>query len=213
MSEKYNYVDFKEFLVFPYYLKIGKKQSAENWLARQLQITKPYSKYIPRYHSVKCEHLESFYFCFKSVSAVDEKLFQDFIQYGWEGIVWAAWISCITPYPDLYMTKLLKNINPARVPHNYWLVEVALNILDDDYESKVIYKSMEQFRDYISMIPLIKVPLRPWYTPAYIEQRRELQSQLKNIYQSKGTEAALKYFQRHKNLTYDVDYGTWVRNS
>jgi len=212
MNENYNYIDYAEFLVFPNYLRIGKERSAEGWLERQLSLLAPYSKYIPLYHSVKCEHLEFFYLCFKSVCAVDEKLFQDFIQDGWRGTVWAAWISCITPYPDLYMTKLLKKINPADIPHNYWLVEIALNILAEGHKNKGIHKSMEQFRDYISMIPRIKVPLRPWYSSEYIRQRSEFQYKLKNIYKSKGTEAAFEFFRSNKNSTYDVDYKTWVRN-
>ena len=212
MNEKYNYIDFTEFLVFPNYQKIGKKQSAEKWLEYQLNIIDAYSKYVPLYHSVKCEPLEFFYLCFKSVCAINNKLFHDFIKSGWRGIVWAAWISCITPYPKTYMTKQLKKINSTDLPHNYWLVEIALNILANNYETGGIYKSMTQIRAYVSMIPPIKVPLRPWYSLEYIRSQSKFNNKLKGIYKSKGTEAAIDFFKRNKSLTYDVDYKTWLRN-
>lgn len=211
MFKEYNYIDFREFLIFPYYLKIGQKKSSERWLRDELALIDYHSEFITQYHYIKCEHLEFFYFCFKSVSAIDEKLFEDFIKFGWRGVVWAAWISCITPYPEEYMTKQLQNID-FNSPYNDWLVNVALNILTGNNKNEGIYQCMNKFRNYMGMIPRIEVPLRPWYNKEYFKRAAEFQRNLKNIYINEGTDAAIDFFHQNKCLTYNVDYKTWVQN-
>ncbi|WP_027394565.1 hypothetical protein [Aquimarina latercula] len=210
-SKKYNYLDFREFLQYPYYQKIARLSSAKRLLEYQVEFIDIYSKYIPLYPSVKCERLEFLYLCYRTVQAMDEKLFQDFVNFNWRGIVWACWTGCITPYPKSYMIEQLKEIEDD-LPYNKWLIETAVNILSGKSKDDELYKYISKLKYFIGLMPRVEIPLRPLPSEKQLHNQEIFRNRLKTIYQTKGTNEAIIFFQKNKSSIYDVSYKEWLRN-
>ncbi len=207
---KYNYIDFEYFIKKAPYMRLAKSRGGYFFISHEIKLIHAYSKFIPQYPQIKCEPLEFLYQCHQSLCALDEKLFEDFINSGWRGIIWASWLAAISPYPESYRSIRLLNARD-NAPYNQWIVDLALASLSEKKnEANPIFEILDDYKNYISILPYKKLPLRECCSEEYIRYRKKERKVVLAIYKNKGIDAAIKHIKETPKSEYDVEYKDWL---
>jgi len=112
-------------------LALGQASRAQRFLEGYVETGFAYAATLAQYPAVRAEPLDFHYICLQSLGALDVLLIEDLTKHhGWRGIVWAAWLSMLAPHSD-YLPHLEDAI--ARAPYNAWLLEIAIQLVQDQY--------------------------------------------------------------------------------
>ncbi|ABC28799.1 hypothetical protein HCH_01965 [Hahella chejuensis KCTC 2396] len=213
MSYSEHYIDSHHFTYGASHFRGGQLPSIKSLLNKQLVRVRGYQKFIPEYPQVRCLPLEFFYTCYHCICAMDAKLFEDITNRGSRSLAWASWLALVTPYPESYMLQQLEQIIEKNSDYSdFYILTMAIRRLEEQTpECQETADMFSEYGSFITLLPRIKIPLRPSPTEHYFKQRRHRAETIANIYKNKGTDTAIAYIKSLPVQEEDMDYKEWLR--
>lgn len=209
---EYNYLDSEYYLLKAPYMSLIKSGVGAHLIEREVTNIRGYSKAISEFPGTKCEALEFIYLCHEALCALDEHLFEDFISLGWHGVIWASWLAAISPFPEKYMNEKL-SIVIEDVPHNTWVVELALlSLSGTTTDSHFLLNSIYEIKSALASFPYTKLPLRKWPSDEYFALKQKESNEVLSVYKKHGADAALIAIKELPKTELDIPYKEWVLN-
>ena len=143
-----------------------------------------------QYPSVKYQPLETLYAVCRAAVTLDEKLVFDLTtHYTWRGVVYASFLAALRPLP-CYASYL--QLARDRVPHNQWIVDLALNeILGTSSELHPTHqKTLVDLRGHVEIFPGQVTKLRRTPTQEELLRLRVVTAEVADAYKKGGATKA-----------------------
>ncbi|WP_148212523.1 hypothetical protein [Hahella chejuensis] len=95
---------------------------------------------------------------------------------------------------------------------DFYILTMAIRRLEEQTpECQETADMFSEYGSFITLLPRIKIPLRPSPTEHYFKQRRHRAETIANIYKNKGTDTAIAYIKSLPVQEEDMDYKEWLR--
>jgi hypothetical protein len=182
------------------YTSMMSARNAIGLLTRQIAKIEAWRDFLPRYCTVRVEPLEFAYRYLCCLGALDKDLLEDLCclddacnyTYSWRTVVMGAWLVSLDPRPEF--RELLMRVRP-RVPHNQWLVDLAVATIDGTRPQKNVehFELLARIREALAPIPRPAIALRrsDYSVSAAIAFAK---IRVADTYRKQGTDAALRQF-------------------
>jgi len=182
------------------YFTLGKHASAKRLVAAMVRDGEELEAMLRQFPAVQYEPLEQHYVLLRCLGTLSEELVSDLcVSYAWHGVVWAAWLVALAP-----STQYRKHLVSARghVPHNQWLVDLALAEIDGrawpmDADLQALVQRLRFLLSQASMPTTVLRHSPGKHQLSQIEAERE---RVKSAYHSGGLDAALQELKRSEIL-------------
>lgn len=205
-----------KFLDLPYnplfscFIKEKQAINRTHWWLKRIE---GYEKYVPHYPEVKCEPLEMLYEFYRDAGKLDPEVLTDCINFNYRTNFWALWLVLITPYPRSEYTQIIKDhlclYDGIEDGMGKWFPELVILYLEGKQVEHDVLKHAARFRELLSQMPKIILPLRLSPTEDDEAKFRERNNTLRDIYKNEGSDAAL-LFLKANSLIWDLSYEEWL---
>lgn len=170
---------------------IAKEKSMLRLLQKMHRDAQELENVLNLFPKVRYEPLEMHYAISKATAVVDEKLISDLTSgFGWRGVVYAAFLAALNP-----MTQFASYLRIARdgVPHNQWLVDLALREIEDDATSEPSAHQLliRAIRGILPAYPRECIRLREWPIGEKLDQLKMARDAVVAAYRKNGVDDAI----------------------
>jgi hypothetical protein len=174
------------------YLYLAKQSATKRFIGRLIEDGAELTAILAQFPAVQYEPLDQHYVLLRCLGVLSEELISDLcLDYTWRGIVLASWLVALAP--EARYRKHLKAAS-ARVPHNQWLVELAIAEIDGvtwntDAE---LQGQIQHLRTLLSVAPRPAIVFRRAPGPQQFAQVEAERERIKSAYLAGGLHTALE---------------------
>ena len=172
------------------YLPLRSPKSALRFWARLRDDGIELAHLLRQFPFVKYEPLETLYACARAAAVLDEKLVSDLsTHYSWRGVVLVSFLIALRPRA-IYEGYLQRA--HERVPHNQWIVELALSEIRGSNDDRHIEhrQALRELRGAVANFPKQPVNLRRGPTADELPGLRSATAAVADAYKSSGVQQA-----------------------
>lgn len=173
------------------YLRLTSEHTATAFVQRLVIDADELHHVLVKFPHVLYEPLELHYTLARCVAATSTALVNDLCtSYSWRGVLWAAWLTCLSPDPAY--AKLLER-TPNRSSRASWLVDAALAEIQYRHHASPtpFLASVRCLREKLTAVPHPSVLIRAAPSIEEIERLAAQKQLVLEVYRRHGADAAL----------------------
>jgi hypothetical protein len=189
---------------------LGRLQSAQRYLARQLTLLEECFTGLDAYPEIQVEPLEFFYTTARSLGILDANTLRIMLTaLTWRGVVWGGWLALMRPETP-FVEPLAKAL--ARHGENMWPAQCALALLEGrglPADLAALNALAARVRESMAVMRIQRSPLRTVPADgehALLEQQRSL---VRAAYKAAGADHALDVLRGTRLHQQSMPYAVW----
>lgn len=196
------------------YLHLARPRSALRYVRYQVEAGEECIDTLRLYPGVRIETLEFHYACLFGLGALDGDLLDDLlVEFAWRGVVWGSFLAALMPRPE-FAESLSAAL--ARVSHNRWLVEAALDVVcarEPTAERRAFIEETARMRALLAPLAHRRVPLRRAPTQAQAAQLQREREAIRAAYERSGLAGARAALKGTLLAAFLRPYPEWIRST
>lgn len=192
-------------------VSLSRPDTAARYLAHHLEVARAMAELLALYPREKMEELEFFYACLMGQGTLDARLLADLCHGGaWRGVVLGSWLAMLTR--DASALGPLRSVDLDALPHNRWIVELALALNDGQPvpdELRALVALVEELRALIDGLPRFAMPMRLAPTEEALSQLARDREHIRELYKTHGADAARAFLQQTDSHLHLMTHEQW----
>ena len=196
------------YLIYKHWRKFGRLDAGVNAVEYLVKTGRDYNKFLVQYPSVRCEQLDFHYEVLQSLGAFNSFLLTDFIDCGYRGAIWGAFLVSINPKEEF-----LPLLSECELTHQQWIIDFAISEIQNEKlpQFSKLSSLLVELRSLYANISLPEVNLRREPDESQMALIQVERESIRKVYRAKGREAALEEFKKSKYRYYWLDARRWSK--